>query len=662
MKYKSIPYRMFVTLLIALAIATVISIPSVSADSKFTDVKEGTVYFEPILALSDAGIVQGYDNGEFKVGASITRAEASVMLANLLNLDTENAPPAPFNDVKQGVWYSGAINSLYEAEIIVGINENTFGTKENITRAALSRMIVQGYDLKLKEEKTLPFTDVVDDAWYINDIKVLYSHGLIAGMTKTTFGPNLPMKRGDFALLSFNTETSYGNLFTEVKSVTVVDATHVRVTFSNNETTTIELSTPLTDGKNTVPFQYEGKDFSVNVTYKKPDTVAPQLILQGTNTYYVEKGNDFTIPKISASDNKDEQINVISVIKNELGEELTKIDTTKVGTYNIHYNAEDLAGNSAEEIVIKVVVADSVVDIEVIDATSISVTFNDGTKETLTLEKGLVHGKNQVSFQNQDSSYIVSINYDALTPAVKVAEEAIAALPVDIKLSDKEVVREARLLVDNALAIDSEATIEGINRLVEAERKIEYYNEGQITLNSTSKVIITNRTYQLLATLTPKVSDISITWSSSNPNIATVDNNGIVTAVSKGTAVITVETEGGKKASSQITVTDKPIVQFNTYAALTSFGFIKNVSTSFYNLSDETLTVENIEVYEDDNVVASYSKKELVDNGISVEINPYRQFRINVSFALGIRAASDNKVKYTLSDNQESFEYISKIE
>lgn len=40
-----------------------------------------------------------------------------------------------------------------------------------------------------------------------------------------------------------------------------------------------------------------------------------------------------------------------------------------------------------------------------------------------------------------------------------------------------------------------------------------------------------------------------MTWSSSNKKVATVDKNGVVTAVKKGTVTITAKTSGGKKAT-----------------------------------------------------------------------------------------------------------------
>ena len=74
-----------------------------------------------------------------------------------------------------------------------------------------------------------------------------------------------------------------------------------------------------------------------------------------------------------------------------------------------------------------------------------------------------------------------------------------------------------------------------------------------ISLNKTSATIKPNATLTLTATVTPSdATDKTVTWSSSNPNIASV-SNGIVTGHKEGTAVITAEA-GSKSATCTVTV------------------------------------------------------------------------------------------------------------
>jgi hypothetical protein len=74
--------------------------------------------------------------------------------------------------------------------------------------------------------------------------------------------------------------------------------------------------------------------------------------------------------------------------------------------------------------------------------------------------------------------------------------------------------------------------------------------------------LIVNGTRQLNAIVTPaNATNNSVTWTSSNPAVATVSSAGLVRAVAAGTATITVTTvSGGRTASVVVTVT-APIVQ-----------------------------------------------------------------------------------------------------
>ena len=70
---------------------------------------------------------------------------------------------------------------------------------------------------------------------------------------------------------------------------------------------------------------------------------------------------------------------------------------------------------------------------------------------------------------------------------------------------------------------------------------------GEITLNAGESV-------QLVAGLIPESAISTLTWSGGKAKVATVDANGVVTAVGKGKVTITVKTGNGKKAKCKVTV------------------------------------------------------------------------------------------------------------
>lgn len=77
-----------------------------------------------------------------------------------------------------------------------------------------------------------------------------------------------------------------------------------------------------------------------------------------------------------------------------------------------------------------------------------------------------------------------------------------------------------------------------------------------VSLNINSKVLTIGQTTTLVANITPLyASNKTLTWSTSNPNVATVDENGNVTAIAEGTATITVTTvDGGYQDTCEIAV------------------------------------------------------------------------------------------------------------
>ena len=76
-----------------------------------------------------------------------------------------------------------------------------------------------------------------------------------------------------------------------------------------------------------------------------------------------------------------------------------------------------------------------------------------------------------------------------------------------------------------------------------------------ITLNTRSITLEMPKTYQLTATVKPAGASQNLLWTSDNESAATVDQNGLVTAVGNGKAVITATAKDGSGISASCTVT-----------------------------------------------------------------------------------------------------------
>ena len=80
----------------------------------------------------------------------------------------------------------------------------------------------------------------------------------------------------------------------------------------------------------------------------------------------------------------------------------------------------------------------------------------------------------------------------------------------------------------------------------------------EVTLNKTELMLEIGETETLIATIHPEnATNKNLTWESTNPAVATVNNNGLVTTLKKGDAIITVTTEeGNKKATCAVKIQD----------------------------------------------------------------------------------------------------------
>lgn len=83
----------------------------------------------------------------------------------------------------------------------------------------------------------------------------------------------------------------------------------------------------------------------------------------------------------------------------------------------------------------------------------------------------------------------------------------------------------------------------------------DYSAVTSVTLDQSTLALETGSTGQLAATVEPATADQSVTWTSDNESVATVDQSGLVTAVAEGSANITATSDADGTMSDTCAVT-----------------------------------------------------------------------------------------------------------
>ena len=84
----------------------------------------------------------------------------------------------------------------------------------------------------------------------------------------------------------------------------------------------------------------------------------------------------------------------------------------------------------------------------------------------------------------------------------------------------------------------------------------------KVNMDTTEAKVLVGKQLQLTATAVPAdAADTSLTWASDNEKVASVSQNGLVTAVAPGTATISATASNGVKGSCKVTVTFRYVYQ-----------------------------------------------------------------------------------------------------
>ena len=342
------------------------------------------------------------------------------------------------------------------------------------------------------------------------------------------------------------------------------------------------------------------------------NAVANPTITGIKNLEFKKSSNNFNYDSgVKATDYSGQEINY------KIETDLPKTNP-KSGEYTVTYTAEDVFGNQATKVQKVTIIND------------LKPTFSGVEDSKVNIIIGSFDVNSGVQAIDGDGN---QLNYtvDGKIDFTKVGENSLTYRAVD-KVGNETVIT----------------------------RKIEVFEvkPSSIEING-ENLMRTNTVNQLNFNVYPVDSyDKKLTWSSSNPNVATVDSSGKVTSLAEGEVTITANTNNGVKKSFDITVSDEINGNLSAYSQITINNIMTSLSISFNSQDERELTVTNVEI-SDGGWPTTYSKEKLEKSGIATKIASYGSFGISLSTKLGY-FVGETTIKLTVITNEgieKVFEY-----
>ncbi|WP_248171136.1 S-layer homology domain-containing protein [Paenibacillus silvae] len=156
--------------------------------------------------MASRKIIEGTGNGNFSPDQYMTRAEFAVIITRALGI-APKALNSTYSDVPQNVWYSAAVGSAHEYNLIQGYADGSYQPNRNITREEAMLLLARAMELRtgpasITEQQA---RQIIADrglekgisSWAIKGAAQMIETGIVTGRSKGDLAPDAFVTRAE---------------------------------------------------------------------------------------------------------------------------------------------------------------------------------------------------------------------------------------------------------------------------------------------------------------------------------------------------------------------------------------------------------------------------------------------------------------------------------
>lgn len=165
----------------------------------FSDLSYSNQFYDAVSYLFKKGTVQGYPDGTFQDGKTVSRVEALKFIYSGFNKTLLNDMDVSYSDAYNGQWYSDYVATASGEGIIQGYPDGSLKPAQGVNRVEFLKMLTKALGISVDPVVTAdPYDDVDKLSWFAPYVQFSQQKNIFP-VTGSIFDPSRQMDRGEVA-------------------------------------------------------------------------------------------------------------------------------------------------------------------------------------------------------------------------------------------------------------------------------------------------------------------------------------------------------------------------------------------------------------------------------------------------------------------------------